>query len=326
MSDKDTMERNVVFLDRDTLSPETTLRRFAFPHRLTVHDRTAAAAVVDRIANADIVITNKVPLTAAAIGSATRLKLIAAAATGTDNIDIAAASKRGIVVSNIRSYASDTLPEHTMALVLTLRRSLIAYRQSVAAGRWIEANQFCYFDYPIRNLSGSTMGIVGYGTLGRAVADLAEAFGMHVLISETKPPAGAAVKFTPFEELIRRSDVISLHVPLTPDTRSLIGAREFAMMERRPILINTARGGLVDEEALRDALLSGQIAAAGFDVATKEPPPRDHPLMRLLELPNFILTPHIAWASQEAIQRLADQLVDNIDAFVRGEPRNVVGG
>jgi glycerate dehydrogenase len=326
MSDMDMAEMNVVFLDRDTLSPETTLRAFAFPHRLTIYDRTPPDAVDDRIAEADIVITNKVPLTAASIGAASRLKLIAAAATGTDNIDVAAAHGRGVVVSNIRSYATDTLPEHTMALVLTLRRSLIAYRQSVADGRWIEANQFCYFDYPIRNLSGSTMGIVGYGTLGRAVAGLAKAFGMDVLITEIQAPAGSDVKYTPFHELIRKSDVISLHVPLTPETRNLIGAREFAMMERRPILINTARGGLVDEEALRDALLSGQIAAAGFDVATKEPPPPDHPLMRLLELPNFILTPHIAWASQEAIQRLTDQLVDNIDAFVRGEPRNVVGG
>jgi glycerate dehydrogenase len=156
------------------------------------------------------------------------------------------------------------------------------------------------------------------------VADLGRAFGMKVLFSDYKGTTGMGPLYTPFDEVMRVSDVITLHVPLMPSTRNLIGAREFAMMERRPILINTARGGLVDEEALYNALESGQVSGAGFDVATKEPPPPDHPLMRLLDMPNFILTPHIAWASQEAIQGLADQLIDNIEAFERGQPRNVV--
>jgi glycerate dehydrogenase len=316
----------VVFLDADTLSPETELKPFTFPHSIEVHARTKNEDAAARIADADIVIVNKVRLDAAAIEGAANLKLIAAAATGTDNIDVATAAKRGVGVSNIRNYATDSLPEHALALLLTLRRSLLPYRQSVADGRWAEAEQFCYFDFPIRSLAGSTMGIVGRGTLGQAVGELAKAFGMTVLFAGRKGDADVAAPYTPFDEVMRTSDAITLHLPLKPDSRNLIGAPEFALMERKPILINTARGGLVDEVALGDALRSGQIAGAGFDVATIEPPPPDHPLMQLLDLPNFILTPHVAWASQETIQRLADQLVDNINAFVAGEPRNVVGG
>ncbi len=314
----------VVFLDRSTLSPRTTLRTFNFPHELTVYDRTAPGDVAARIADADIVITNKVPVRGDALEQASRLRLIALAATGTDNVDVKAANARGIKVSNIRNYAVNTVPEHTFALILLLRRSLIAYRNSVEAGRWQEAAQFCFFDHPIRDLANSTLGVIGDGVLGRAVADIGRAFRMTVLFSDYKGTAGMGPLYTPFNEVLKRSDVITLHLPLMPSTRNLIGEPEFALMERRPILINTARGGLVDEMALEQALLGGRIAAAGFDVATVEPPPPDHVMMRLLKLPNFVLTPHIAWASQEAIQGLADQLVDNIDAFMSGAPRNLV--
>jgi len=239
-------------------------------------------------------------------------------------IDLAAAAARGIVVSNVRNYAAHTVPEHTFALILALRRSLLAYRDSVARGRWQEAAEFTFFDHPIRDLAGSTLGIVGDGVLGKAVAEIGKAFGMEVLFSDYKGTTGMGPLYTPFAEVMRRSDIITLHAPLMPSTRNLIGRPEFALMQRRPLLINAARGGLVDEEALAEALTSGQIAGAAFDVATAEPPPRDHPLMRLLHLPNFILTPHIAWASREAIQALADQVVDNIEAFMAGTPRNVV--
>jgi glycerate dehydrogenase len=314
----------VVFLDRDTISPETVLRTFSFPHELELFDRTTAEQVAGRIAEADIVITNKAPVREAAMEVARRLRLVAVAATGTDVVDVKAANARGVTVSNIRNYAVNTVPEHTFALLLALRRSILPYRESVARGRWREAAQFCYFDYPIRDLAGSTLGVIGDGALGKSVAKLGEAFGMKVLFSDYKGTTGMGPLYTPFWDVLRLSDVITLHTPLLPSTRNLIGAAEFAAMERKPLLINTARGGLVDEAALVQALRSGQIAGAGFDVVTTEPPPDDHLLVQLLELPNFILTPHVAWASQEAIQGLADQLIDNVEAFWAGSPRNVV--
>jgi glycerate dehydrogenase len=314
----------VVFLDRDTISPETVLRTLSFPHELEVFDRTTAEQVPGRIAEADIVITNKAPVRETALEGAKRLKLIAVAATGTDVVDVKAANARGVTVSNIRNYAVNTVPEHTFALLLALRRSIVPYRESVARGRWREAAQFCYFDYPIRDLAGSTLGVIGDGVLGKSVAKLGEAFGMKVLFSDYKGTTGMGPLYTPFWDVLRLSDVITLHTPLMPSTRNLIGAAEFAAMEKKPLLINTARGGLVDEAALVVALRSGQIAGAGFDVVSTEPPPDDHPLVELLELPNFILTPHVAWASQEAIQGLADQLIDNVEAFWAGAPRNVV--
>jgi glycerate dehydrogenase len=316
--------RRIIFLDRETLPDEIVLKSFAFPNDLTVYQRTLPGEVAGRIAEADIVITNKVPVSGQALQSAPRVKLIAVAATGTDIIDIEACRKRGIVVSNIRNYAINTVPEHTFALILTLRRSVLSYRDSVLKGRWQEAGQFCFFDHPIRDLAGSTLGVIGDGVLGKAVADLGKAFGMRVLFSDYKGTTGMGPLYTPFEQVLRQSDVITLHTPLIPTTRNMIGAAEFAVMERRPLLINAARGGLVDEDALAEALGEGRLAGAGFDVATIEPPPKDHVLMRLLEMPNFILTPHVAWASREAIQSLADQLVDNVDAFVAGKPKNIV--
>ncbi len=314
----------IVFLDRATLSPQTRLRAPGFPHEMVVHDRTAPDEVAARIADADVVITNKVPLGSDALAAASRLRLVAVAATGTDVVDLEACAAQGITVSNIRNYAVHTVPEHTFALMLALRRSIVAYHQSVKAGRWQEAGQFCYFDYPVRDLAGSTLGIIGDGSIGQAVAELAKAFGMRPLFSAYKGTTGMGPLYTPFEELLRTSDIITLHAPLMPSTRDMIGRPEFALMARRPLLINTARGGLVDEEALAEALRSGQIGGAAFDVATREPPPEDHVLMQLLDLPNFILTPHVAWASQEAIQSLADQLIENVEAFWAGDPRHVM--
>ncbi|SBW12823.1 Glycerate dehydrogenase [uncultured Alphaproteobacteria bacterium] len=315
----------IVFLDRDTLSPETVLRAPAAPHDLVAYARTAPEQAAERLKDADIAITNKVPIGAAELAAAPRLKLVAVAATGTDVVDVAACKARGVAVSNIRNYARNTVPEHTFALILALRRSLVPYRRSVIDGRWEAAAQFCYFDYPIADLAGSTLGIVGHGVLGGAVAKLGEAFGMRVRFAARKGAGAAEPPYAPFDEVMRDSDVITLHCPLTPQTRNLIGAREFALMRRTPLLINTARGGLVDEAALAEALAAGRIAGAGFDVLTREPPDADHPLRRIAALPNVIVTPHVAWASREAIQGLADQLIDNIDAFCRGEPRNLVG-
>jgi glycerate dehydrogenase len=319
-----TDEAKIVMLDRSTLSPGTVLRPPSFPHHLVAYDRTERSAVAERIQDADIVITNKVPITGQAVAASPKLRLVAVAATGTDIVDLKACASHDVVVSNIRGYAIHTVPEHTFALILALRRSILAYHHSVRSGRWREASQFCYFDYPIRDLAGSTLGVIGDGVLGRAVADLGRAFGMNVLFSAYKGTSGMGPLYTPFEEVLRVSDVLTLHSPLLPSTRNMIAAPEFALMERRPLIVNTARGGLVDEQALSDALVSGRISGAAFDVVTTEPPAADHPFMALMDRPDFILTPHVAWASEEAIQGLADQLMDNIEAFWRGEPRNLV--
>ena len=316
----------VVFLDRDTIAPQTVLRAPGFAHTLETHARTAPDQVVERIADADIVLVNKVRLGAQELAAAPRLKMIALAATGSDNVDLQACNERGIVVSNIRGYAVRTVPEHVFALMFALQRSIVAYRQSVQAGRWQQAAQFCYFDYPVRDLAGSNLGIIGAGALGQAVAQIGRALGMNVRFAAHKGRTDMGVLYTPFDTILAESDVITLHCPLTEHTRHLLGEAEFAKMARKPLIINTARGALIDDHALAAALRSGQISGAGIDVTVPEPPPADHPLMQLLDLPNFILTPHVAWASNEAMQTLADQLIDNIEAFVAGRPRNVLAG
>ena len=314
----------VVFLDRDTISPETVLRALSFPHELEVFDRTTAEQVADRIVDADIVITNKAPVREAALEGATRLRLVAVAATGTDMVDVKAANARGVTVCNIRNYAVNTVPEHTFALLLALRRSILPYRESVARGRWREAAQFCYFDYPIRDLAGSTLGVIGDGALGKSVAKLGEAFGMRVLFSDYKGTTGMGPLYTPFWDVLRLSDVITLHTPLLPSTRNLIGAPEFAAMERKPLLINTARGGLVDEAALVAGFADRpdrrrRLRRGDHRAAARRPPAGTAAGAAQLH-PH----PHVAWASQEAIQGLADQLIDNVEAFWAGSPRNVV--
>ncbi|HXE40865.1 MAG TPA: D-2-hydroxyacid dehydrogenase, partial [Azonexus sp.] len=271
-------------------------------------------------------IINKVPLPAAAIAALPDLKMVAVAATGTNIVDLEACKARGIVVSNIRGYAEHTVPEHVMALMLALSRNLFAWRATVQAGRWQQSDQFCLFDHPIRDLHGATLGLVGSGSLGNGVARLAEAFGMRILRAEHKGAAGLRPGYTEFAEVLARADVLTLHCPLTPQTRGLIAEAELRAMKPSALLINTARGGIVDEAALIRALKEGWIGGAGFDVITAEPPPVGHPMVapELLALPNFLLTPHVAWASRPAMQTLADQLVDNIEAFVAGKPQNRV--
>ncbi|WP_144113834.1 D-2-hydroxyacid dehydrogenase [Paraburkholderia sp. BCC1886] len=317
--------KRILFLDRGTISPRAQFRPLTFEHELVAFETTRPEQLVDRIADADIVITNKVRIGPEVLAKSPRVKLIAVAATGTDVIDLAACDERGVVVSNIRNYALHTVPEHTFALIFALRRSIVAYRESVQNGRWQQSGQFCYFDFPIRDLAGSTLGVIGDGVLGREVARIGTALGMRVLMSAYKGVDNMGPLYTPFDEVLAQSDIVTLHCPLTPATRKLIGTREFAQMTRHPLVINTARGGLVDEGALAQALGSGQISGAGFDVVTEEPMPESHEWQALLRLPNFLLTPHVAWASDEAIQTLVDQLLDNIDAFVAGAPRNVVG-
>jgi glycerate dehydrogenase len=312
---------HIVFLDRDSLI--ANVRRPSFAHDWRDYPATAPGELVQHLVGATIAITNKVPLRAPEIAQLPNLKMIAVAATGTDNVDLAACRERGIVVSNIRDYSLVSVPEHCFALILAVRRNLRAYVADVEAGHWERSTRFCLLDHPIGDLAGSRLGIVGYGALGRRVAQIGRAFGMEIAVTSRSPVSDTDVLALPLDELLATSDVVSLHLPLTGQTRHMIGARELACMKKSSILINTARGGLVDEQALAEALTNGVIAGAGFDVLSKEPPVPENPLLKL-RLPNFVLTPHVAWASGGAMQTLADMLVDNIEAFVAGNPKNVV--
>lgn len=315
------MKQKIVFLDRNSLIAEMRVPSFA--HDWVDFEQTRPEDVVARLQDASIVITNKVKLPGELLAQTPGVKMVAVAATGTDNVDLAYCREHGIVVANIRGYAVDTVPEHAFMMMLALRRNLIGWREDVHAGLWQQADQFCLFTRPVNDLHGSTLGLVGYGSLGRGMRKLAEAFGMKVLVAEHKTAATPREGYTPFDTVLREADVISLHTPLTAETRHMISTREFGLMKPSALLINTARGNLVDEAALIEALQSGRIGGAGFDVLAVEPPRDGNPLLDL-DLPNFILTPHVAWSSREAMQTLADQLVDNIEAFVAGTPRNLV--
>ncbi|HPG23119.1 MAG TPA: D-2-hydroxyacid dehydrogenase [Amaricoccus sp.] len=314
----------IVFLDRGSIGPSVELSKPGFPHEWVEHDRTHPDQVVERLRGADIAICNKVPIRRAQIEALPDLKMIAIPATGYDAFDIAACRERGIVVSNVRGYATNTVPEHTFALILALRRSIVGYRQAVIDGRWQDSGQFCFFDYPINDLAGSTLGIIGEGVIGQGVARIAQAFGMRTLFAAHKGVAGMGPLYTPFDELLATSDVITLHSPLMPATRNLIAEPEFRAMARRPLLINCSRGGLVHEGDLVRALDAGQIAGFGFDCLTSEPPVPENPLLGVLGRPNVIVTPHVAWASAEAMQTLWDQTISHIDNFHAGRPSNTL--
>jgi glycerate dehydrogenase len=314
----------IVFLDRATIGPTVTIGKPGFAHEWIEHQATAEAEIGRRLADATIAITNKVPIREATLAELPNLKMIAVAATGYDVVDVHACQARGIVVANVRGYAVNTVPEHTFTLILALRRSLIGYRQDVIAGEWQRAGQFCFFNHPIRELRGSTLGIMGEGAIGQAVARLGQAFGMRTLYAAHKGVQGLGPLYTPFEQVLEESDVITLHCPLMPSTRNMLATPEFERMKRRPLLINVSRGGLVNERDLVTALERGLITGVGFDCLTSEPPGNDHPFWPILDRPNVIVTPHVAWASEEAMQVLWDQLIDNIESFHRGEPANVL--
>ena len=263
------------------------------------------------------------PITRAVLEAAPKLRLVAVAATGVNNVDLDACRERGVAVTNIRGYAEHTVPEHVFMLLLALRRNLFAWRQTLAAGAWQKARTFCLFDHEMHDLAGTTLGLIGHGSIGRGVARLAQAFGMQVLLAEHKGAADCRAGYTPFDEVLARADHLTLHCPLTPETRNLIGSREFGLMKRNAVLINCARGGLVDEAALLAALATRRIAGAALDVLAVEPPTAGNPLLEL-DLPNLLITPHVAWASREAMQALGEQLIHVIEAFVAGRPINLV--
>ncbi|HKJ95634.1 MAG TPA: 2-hydroxyacid dehydrogenase [Gammaproteobacteria bacterium] len=315
-----------VFLDRRSLDRDdldlTPLRESL--SSLVMHDATAPEQVRERLAGADVAIVNKVVLDEAALAACPSLGLICVVATGTNNIDLDAARRRGVAVVNCRGYGTDSLAQHVMALILALSRGLLHYARASMDGTWGRAEHFCLLDQPIRQIDGQMLGIVGFGTLGQAVGTLAEGLGMEVVAAERPDSRETRPGRLPLGELLRRSDIVTLHCPLTETTRNLIGERELRAMKSEALLINTARGGVVDEAALARALRQGWIAGAGVDVLSEEPPRNGNPLLDDT-IPNLIVTPHCAWGSRQARQRIVVQTAENILGWRDGSPVRLVG-
>ncbi len=313
-----------VFLDFATMGPGLDLGPlYDVVPDLAFYDVTVTGDVTKRVRDADIVLTNKIHLTAELLKKADRLRFIGLTATGTDNIDLDCAAEHGIAVCNIRDYCTASVVEHVFGCLLTLTHSLIAYGKSVSDGEWQRSRDAFLLVHPIREISAMTMGIVGYGALGQGVARMAAAFGMQVIVSARPGQRSVSADRVTFDELLEQADVISLHCPLNEDTRNLFGVEQFRKMNNSAILINTARGGLVDSTALVNALRSGEIAAAAVDVLPSEPPVDGDPLLDY-EGDNLIVTPHIAWATTEARQNAINELAENIRAFLAGKKRNRV--
>ena len=312
---------HIVVLDRDTLVNRPF--DFDFPHTLSSYGTTEAHETLERIRGTDIVITNKVVISAQAFAENPQLKLVAVTATGVNNVDVEAAKQNGTAVCNIRAYGNESVAEHAFMMMITLMRNLPAYQRDVAAGLWENSPFFCHLGAPMRDLNGKTLAIFGRGNIGQTLATYAQAFKMKVVFVEHKHAETVRDGYVSFDEAVRTADALSLHCPLTPETANMIGEAELQQMKPGAVIINCGRGGLVDEHALVAALKYGQIGGAGFDVLTQEPPRDGNPLLKA-RLPNLIVTPHIAWASQEAANRLFDILLDNINHFVAGNPQNLV--
>ena len=311
-----------VFLDYATMGSDLNIDNMrALLPELEIFDITEDHEVAERIHGADFVLTNKVRLTKERLEGNSGLRFIGLTATGTDNVDLAAAQQYGVAVCNIRAYCTQSVAEHVFACLLNLTHSIGQYNAAVKAGEWQHSDDFCMLTYPVRELSAMTLGIVGYGNLGKGVEKIGKSIGMQVLVSARPGSDTVDTGRIPFDELLERADAISLHCPLNDATRGLFGAREFEKMKSSAILINTARGGLVDSAALADALRNGTIAAAAVDVLPQEPPVSGDPLLDY-DGANLIVTPHIAWATREARQAAIDELVANIAAFIEGRKRN----
>lgn len=314
-----------VFLDFATVSNndiDTTALDEVLPG-LTYHAVTREDELAGRLADAEVVLTNKIALNATSIQAAKRLELIVLAATGTNNVDLEAAAGSGVAVYNIRDYCTESVVQHVYALILALTRHVRAYQHLLETSAWRDSPQFCMLDYPIRELSGKTLGIVGFGTLGKAVADAARVFGLEVIVARRPGEDDHRPDRVSLEDLLGNADIISLHCPLTPATAGLIGQSELELMKEDAVLINTARGALVDEEALAMALRSGRLGGAGIDVLSEEPPVNGNPLLTG-RIPNLIVTPHVAWAAREARQRAVAAMTANVVAYKAGDATNRV--
>ena len=289
---------------------------------LQLYPHSTQAQTIERLQGVQVAITNKVPLNAEVFAACPELKLVLVAATGTNPIDLSAARAHGVIVSNCQGYGTPSVAQHTLMLLLALATRLPDYQRDVRAGRWEQAQQFCLLDYPIVELHGKTLGLLGHGELGGAVAKLAEAFGMRVLLGQL-PGRPAREDRLSLDELLPQVDALSLHCPLNSDTLNLIDARELSLMKPTAFLINTARGGLINEQALADVLRAGHLGGAATDVLTQEPPKDGNPLLAA-DIPRLIITPHSAWGSREARQRIVGQLSENALAFFNGTPMRVV--
>lgn len=289
---------------------------------LQLYADTTSENLIERLQGASVVISNKILLNAETLAACPQLKLILVAATGTNNVDLEAARARGIVVANCQGYGTPSVAQHTLTLLLALATRLLDYQNAVSAGQWQTAKQFCLLDFPIVELEGKTLGLFGHGELGSAVAKLAEAFGMRVLVGQI-PGRPARADRLPLDELLPQVDALTFHCPLNEHTRNFIGARELAMLKPGAFVVNTARGGIIDEQALADALRSGHLGGAATDVLSVEPPRNGNPLLAV-DIPRLIITPHSAWGSREARQRIVGQLTENAQAFFNGTALRVV--
>lgn len=309
---------NIVFLDSTGIPASHRIPSFSFPHQLTEYAHTAAEQILARAKDADIIITSKVILNHEILSQLPKLKLIAVTATGTNNIDLVAAEALGITVKNVTGYSSVTVPEHVIGMIYALKHRLIDYhRDQLLTERWATCGQFCYVDYPISDVQGSILGIIGRGCIGNEVARLAQAVGMRVLFAEHQHATTIREGYTAFDEVLNQADVISLHCPLTPQTEQLINAKTLALMKPNACLINTGRGGLINEADLLQALQSGKLAGAALDVLVKEPPASDDALWLAAKTqPNLLITPHVAWASDSALTTLVNKVAQNIEEFV----------
>ena len=319
----------IVVLDGHTLNPgDLDWAPLEALGDCAIHERSSAEQVVGRAAGAEIVLINKIILSRAVLGELPALRYVGVTATGYNVVDVSAAGERGIVVTNVPAYSTSSVAQMVFAHVLNLAQRVGDHAETVRRGRWGACEDFCYWDYPLVELAGLTMGIVGLGRIGRAVAELAGAFGMDVVACDVRADAAASapagVTLVELDELFARSDVVTLHCPLTAESEHLADARRLGLMKPTAWLINTARGALVDTDALADALHAGRIAGAGLDVLPVEPPPGSAGASRLLAAPNCYITPHIAWASRLARQRLLDTVVENVRAFLAGRPVHVV--
>ena len=315
----------IVVLDGHTLNPgDLSWDALRTLGETVIYERTPPERVLTRAAEAGIVLTNKTVLDRAVLGRLTRLRYIGVLATGYNVVDVAAARARGIMVTNVPAYSTPSVVQLTFALLLELTHHAGRHAAGVRAGRWTRSRDFCYWETPLIELAGLTLGIVGFGRIGRAVADVGRAFGLKVLVHTRTVPteAPAGVEFVSLETLFRRSDVVSLHCPLAPETERLVNAERLGWMKPTAFLLNTGRGPLVDEAALAAALQAGRLAGAGLDVLGSEPPRADHPL---LGVPNIVITPHIGWATRAARERLLRIAIENVRAFLGGRPQNEVG-
>ena len=315
----------ITFLDRESFQQDICVKQPSFQHEWIDFDSTASEDVIERSKGSDIIVTNKVVIDRATIEACPTIKHIAVAATGFNIIDIEACREHNISVSNIPSYATTTVPEHVLSCAITLQRKMLRYRQQVLNGAWQKSSRFCLFDQPLHDLKGATFGVVGFGSLGQSTAKLMHAIGMNVVYSSrTNKHCDFATQIS-FEDILSSADIISLHCPLTADTLDLIHSDELAKMQNHAILINTARGGIVNERALADAIKTEEIAGTACDVLCEEPPSdTSSPLFEIADQDNVILTPHIGWASQEAMQTLSDQVISNIEGFHAGQTINIV--